>query len=254
MPVRLYVYRFLRKFVFDVLPAALASLVGALFFAHQWTQTPPRGDAARLNAQNEQIVTMIRDEQTLMRALLQREQKVAVQRQAASAKTADKEPARDVKERDKTDKDKDKVEKTKADKPRTDTAKADVAKADVAKVETTGSTGSMRRRSEPPREASRAVVAAAPSLAVVAPLPPVPPAVIPAVEPPPVVALESGPLVAPPQPEGIITRIVSAGVAMTNRVVESSGLPVIQDLAPVTPAMAAKSEAGPVGHVLDAKP
>jgi hypothetical protein len=84
MSVRVYFHRFARKFIFDVLPGALASLVGALFFAQQWTQAPMRTEVARVTAQNEQIVTMMREEQTLMRAVLEREHEA--QRQPLAVK------------------------------------------------------------------------------------------------------------------------------------------------------------------------
>lgn len=97
MSVRVYFHRFTRKFVFDVLPGALASLVGALFFAQQWTQAPMRVEVARVTAQNEQIVAMMREEQTLMRAVLEREHEFAQRQQPA---------VRDSKDRDKVEKDK----------------------------------------------------------------------------------------------------------------------------------------------------
>lgn len=86
MSLRPHFHRFLRKFVFDVMPAALASLVGALFFAHQWTREPARVDVARVAAQSEQIAAMIRDEHALMRAFLDREQELAAARQPLSIK------------------------------------------------------------------------------------------------------------------------------------------------------------------------
>ena len=86
MSLRPHFHRFLRKFVFDVMPAALASLVGALFFAHQWTREPTRVDIARVAAQSEQIAAMIRDEHALMRVFLDREQELAAARQPLSIK------------------------------------------------------------------------------------------------------------------------------------------------------------------------
>lgn len=84
--MRPHFHRFLRKFVFDVMPAALTSLVGALFFAHQWTREPARVDVARVAAQSEQIAAMIRDEHALMRVFLDREQELAAARQPLSIK------------------------------------------------------------------------------------------------------------------------------------------------------------------------
>jgi hypothetical protein len=211
MSVRVYLHRFTRKFVFDVLPGALASLVGALFFAQQWTQAPMRTEVARVTAQNEQIVTMMRDEQTLLRAVLEREHELAAQRQP---------PAPAIKDA----KDKDKVEKDKAE---------------------TTATVPARRRVEPPRDTGRA--------AAVPVAPPPSPTAKPAAERPHVVAQQSGPLMAPePEPEvGVITRIVSAAVALTHRAANASGV-VVPDLMPGARMITGRSDGWPSGHVLDA--
>ncbi len=77
MPVSQYLRRFLRKFVFDVLPAALASLIGAMFFAQHWSQPAPAlrtGAADRLAVQSEEVTRMVREEHALMVEFLVREQ------------------------------------------------------------------------------------------------------------------------------------------------------------------------------------
>lgn len=89
MPVRPYLRRFVRKFVFDVLPGALASVVGAMFFAQHWAQPPQpvRIDAAeRVAQQSEQIAQMIRDEHALMVEFLKTEQAREAARQPLSVK------------------------------------------------------------------------------------------------------------------------------------------------------------------------
>jgi hypothetical protein len=242
MSVRLHLQRFARKFIFDVLPGALASLVGALFFAQQWTQAPMRTEVARVTAQNEQIVTLMREEQSLMRAVLEREHDAPVQRQQPVVK--------DAKTKDKVEPDA--IEKTKAEK----------AKAEKDKVETTGAVP-VRRRVEPTREAARAVPAAivptsaVPAAAVTAsiaqPLPSPPAAKAPAVEPE-AATLESGPLVAPQaeQGEGVITRIVSVVATLTNRTMGASGVRPVPGLMPRVPAVADTIDTWPSGHVLDA--
>ena len=61
-------HRFLRKFVLDALPGALASLVGALFFTHQWAPAPHPvrlEPVERVAMQSEQVAQMIRDEHAL---------------------------------------------------------------------------------------------------------------------------------------------------------------------------------------------
>ena len=89
MPVRPYLRRFARKFVFDVLPGALASVVGAMFFAQHWAQPPQpvRVDVAeRVAVQSEQIAQMIRDEHALMVEFLKKEQERETARQPLSVK------------------------------------------------------------------------------------------------------------------------------------------------------------------------
>jgi hypothetical protein len=221
MSVRVYLHRFTRKFVFDVLPGALASLVGALFFAHQWTQVPMRTEVARVTAQNEQIVTMMREEQSLMRAVLERDHDAAP-RQPMAAKDA---PALK------------------------DKSKADADKVETGKAETTASVPA-RRRTEPPREVARTAAApAAAAPAVVAPI--VPPPAVPPVAEAPATALVSGPLVAPDPEDGVITRIVSVVAALTHRTMEVGGVHPVTAFAPTTPAIS-QFDASPSGHGLDA--
>jgi hypothetical protein len=84
MTVRPHLLRFLRKFVFDALPGALASLVGALFFAHQFSQAPQPAHpeaAERIALQSEQFAQMIRDEHALMVEFLKKEQEREAARQ-----------------------------------------------------------------------------------------------------------------------------------------------------------------------------
>jgi hypothetical protein len=89
MPVRPYLRRFVRKFVFDVIPGSLASLVGAILFSQYWAQpqAPARlVDIPRVAQQSEQIVQMIRDEHALMVEFLKKEQQREIARQPLSVK------------------------------------------------------------------------------------------------------------------------------------------------------------------------
>lgn len=89
MLVRPYLRRFVRKFVFDVIPGALASLVGAAFFAQHWAQPPQPARievTERVAWQSEQIAQMIRDEHALMVEFLKKEQEREAARQPLSVK------------------------------------------------------------------------------------------------------------------------------------------------------------------------
>ena len=89
MPVRPYLRSFVRKFVFDVIPGALASVVGAALFAQYWAPPPPpvRTDAAeRVAQQSGQIAQMIRDEHAVMVKFLKKEQEREIARQPLSVK------------------------------------------------------------------------------------------------------------------------------------------------------------------------
>lgn len=82
-------HRFLSKFLYDILPAALASVVGAMFFAQQWArppQNPPLPDRAA--AQTEQVMQMIRDEHVLMMEFLKKQQQLEAARQPMPLKQA----------------------------------------------------------------------------------------------------------------------------------------------------------------------
>jgi hypothetical protein len=236
MSVRVYLHRFTRKFIFDVLPGALASLVGALFFAHQWTQVPMRTEVARVTAQNEQIVTMMREEQSLMRAVLERDHDAAPRQPTAAKDT----PAL--------------KDKSKVDADKVETSRGDAGRVETGRAETTASVPA-RRRTEPSREVARTAAApatAAPAAAVPAVVAPiVPPPAVPPVAEAPATALVSGPLVAPDPEDGVITRIVSVVAALTHRTMEVGGVHPVTAFAPTPPAIS-QFDAWPSGHVLDA--
>jgi len=76
MPVRPYLRRFVRKFVFDVIPGALASLVGAMLFAQHWPQPAPAvrvADAGHA-VQSQEITRLVREEHDLMVAFIKQTQ------------------------------------------------------------------------------------------------------------------------------------------------------------------------------------
>ena len=82
-------HRFLSKFLYDILPAALASIVGAMFFAQQWARPPQNSPMAdRAAAQAEQVMQMIRDEHVLMVEFLKKQQQLEAARQPLPLKQA----------------------------------------------------------------------------------------------------------------------------------------------------------------------
>jgi hypothetical protein len=82
--------RFATKFACEIVPASLASVLGATLFAQQWFgPTPPARVAAaadRVVAQNEQIVQMVRDEHDAIGEFLKREQEREIARQPMTIK------------------------------------------------------------------------------------------------------------------------------------------------------------------------
>ena len=196
MPVRPYLRRFLRKLVFDVLPGALASLVGAMLFAQHWSQPAPAVrtvDPDELARQKQEIARLISEEHALMVDFLKREQ----EREAARAPLT--------------------VNESKA---------REAATASMRRTEAV-------RESKPAPVVTAPVVAAP---VVTASIPaatsgaaqPAPPRAGPsaAAKPPGErVAVESGPLVAPePKQEGTFSRVTSFAFSWADKAVDATGL------------------------------
>ena len=82
--------RFLAKFVLEILPAALASLIGGILFAHYQFGQPasPRPAREAAGPATAEMMRLIRDEHSLVHDFLTAQQSVEKARLAASAAEA----------------------------------------------------------------------------------------------------------------------------------------------------------------------
>lgn len=209
MPVGPYVHRFLRKFVLDAIPGALASLVGALFFAHQWAQAPQPvrlETVERVALQSEQVAQMIRDEHALMIEFLKKEQ----EREVARAPLTIKELK----------------------------AREALAAAPASRRETVAD---LKAPTAPEVKASVPEVKVAAVSEVKAAV------AVPPARPSEVVTIESGPLVAEPEPapRGTLARIAAVAaiaIGWTDRAVDATGVRQIPALIRAIPPRADAGE------------
>src|SRR5258705_9949486 len=84
------VSRFVSKFVCEIIPAGVASMIGAALFALVWPGPIPVATETTASdtivAQNEQIAQLIRDEHEAMLAFLKLEEKREIARQLPTIK------------------------------------------------------------------------------------------------------------------------------------------------------------------------